>query len=209
MTTTPKTDYQRMLRLLIEKALQPVEPDPEFKYLLMTANTLEGVLSQIGYDILKVKAVAREASSDKENLRASIDQQGINTLIEGLLGSLVCLCTAYLSNKNRTPESATVDTTEQRLLTSIVETIKVKNANYGESWSKRGGQGAFFSFVRKTDRLATLVPKYLAGEVLNTAGDDDFDDTFVDIIGYAGLFLERRAALIDVMLEQANNGTST
>lgn len=34
-----------------------------------------------------------------------------------------------------------------------VKTLLIKNAEYGSSWSKRGGAGAFFMLARKFDRI--------------------------------------------------------
>lgn len=38
-----------------------------------------------------------------------------------------------------------------------VEELRVKNANYGESWKRRGGVGAFMMLARKWDRLDNLL----------------------------------------------------
>ena len=140
-----QANYVRMLHILTAASLTPVEPDPDFTLLLRDIESLERILAVNGYDVLFV------------------DEPGLFTLTNVGMKTIVARCVKYLADKNRTPESEHVDTTEQRLVASIVDTIKVKNANYGESWSRRGGQGAFLSYVRKTDRLATLVPKYLSG----------------------------------------------
>ena len=195
LTPAPtQANYPRMLGLLLHYSLlTPLEDDPQFVDLLRHVDALERILAmpEIGYDVLKVDNFTR------------------NLMLDGSMGVVVARCTKYLADKNRTPESDVVDTTEQRLLTGIVDVIKVKNANYGESWSRRGGQGAFFSYVRKTDRLHALIPKVLAGEALNTSGDDDFDDTFVDIIGYLGLFLDRRQELYAAQQVEAPSVSAT
>lgn len=41
-----------------------------------------------------------------------------------------------------------------------VEELRKKNAEYGESWCRRGGIGAFFMLSRKADRLEAQLKKY-------------------------------------------------
>lgn len=41
-----------------------------------------------------------------------------------------------------------------------VQKLKEAEANYGGSWKKRGGVGAFMMLARKWDRLENIMPKY-------------------------------------------------
>jgi hypothetical protein len=45
----------------------------------------------------------------------------------------------------------------QAIVTTDIDILLVKNAEYGESWKRRGGQGAFFTIIRKADRLEEMV----------------------------------------------------
>lgn len=45
----------------------------------------------------------------------------------------------------------------QEVATRDVEELRVKNANYGESWKRRGGIGAFMMLARKWDRLENIL----------------------------------------------------
>jgi hypothetical protein len=47
----------------------------------------------------------------------------------------------------------------QFIANADVETLCVKNVEYGQSWKRRGGVGAFMMLARKWDRLETTVQK--------------------------------------------------
>lgn len=64
-----------------------------------------------------------------------------------------------------------------------VEELQVKNANYGESWKRRGGVGAFMMLARKWDRLDNLLAHTGGGHslqhlLMSNPGDvlDDIGD---------------------------------
>lgn len=47
----------------------------------------------------------------------------------------------------------------QEIQNADVEQLRVKDAEYGSSWKRRGGPGAFFCCCRKWDRLETQIAK--------------------------------------------------
>ena len=92
----------------------------------------------------------------------------------------------------------------------LVELTKKKDAEYGASWCRRGGQGAYFTMIRKFDRLETQM-KARGYNILDPRGDDpssteSLDETIKDAINYLGLILERRMA-IRAELEEAAAAT--
>jgi hypothetical protein len=69
-----------------------------------------------------------------------------------------------------------------------VHTLLAKNAEYGESWKKRGGVGAFMMLARKWDRLETQC-KLHGWDIFETlSGNDglmeDTLDTIADLRRY-------------------------
>lgn len=62
-----------------------------------------------------------------------------------------------------------------------VEVLKVKGETYGDSWRKRGGQGAFMMLARKWDRIENICSNAgydIFGCGVNNVGDimDDIAD---------------------------------
>jgi len=73
------------------------------------------------------------------------------------------------------------------IATNDAQVLREKDKEYGGSWLKRGGVGAFMMLCRKWDRLETQVSKHIP----DTDDGDDMDrihfpgvDRF-DIIGHA------------------------
>lgn len=48
----------------------------------------------------------------------------------------------------------------QEIADEDIRVLKVKDAEYGGSWKKRGGVGAYMMFARKTDRLEVAVKRH-------------------------------------------------
>lgn len=84
------------------------------------------------------------------------------------------------------------------LATSIIDVCEKKNREYGESFRLRGGQGAYFAYVRKPDRLEAQM-KSRDYDVFNVDQDpcstESIDETIRDEIGYLLLILETREAI--------------
>ena len=73
----------------------------------------------------------------------------------------------------------------------IVSTVARKDKDYGGSWRKRGGIGAFMVMARKWDRIEKLCSA--KGYDIFTAltiNDGDIRDDVEDLIGYLLLILE-------------------
>ena len=78
------------------------------------------------------------------------------------------------------------------LASEIISTLRTKNPEYGESWRKRGGQGAFFTAVRKFDRIEHAAAQcgydvFAAFDKFQ--GKEGFEDTVKDTVGYLLLWL--------------------
>ena len=80
----------------------------------------------------------------------------------------------------------------------IAETLIKKDAEYGGSWLKRGGVGAYMMKVRKSDRLETQVTKHgydVFAALKDSEGKtESLVDTLLDDAGYAILILAEARA---------------
>lgn len=79
----------------------------------------------------------------------------------------------------------------------IAETLIKKDEEYGGSWLKRGGVGAYMMKVRKSDRLEEQVKRkgYDIFAALNSSsGSESLKDTLLDDAGYAILILAEQRA---------------
>ena len=79
----------------------------------------------------------------------------------------------------------------RNIAASICDVVEVKDRDYGSSWRRRGGAGAFFVMSRKWDRIENLVKQHgwdiFAALAADTGGiADDVDD----LIGYLLLIRE-------------------
>lgn len=80
-----------------------------------------------------------------------------------------------------------------------VLTLVEKNKVYGESWKRRGGQGAWFTIVRPWDRLEQMVEQsgndiFAAGDYAPSDKDSDILDSIRDIRNY--LFLVEQEIIL-------------
>lgn len=70
-----------------------------------------------------------------------------------------------------------------------------KNAEYGASWRRRGGIGAFFTIWRKADRLEEQL-KARGYNIFDVNDDptstESLDETLLDLWNYLGLVIESR-----------------
>lgn len=62
-----------------------------------------------------------------------------------------------------------------------VATIRAKDAEYGGSWHKRGGGGAFFMLARKWDRIANQLEK-VNGDLKEALAKDQREEGILDDI---------------------------
>lgn len=92
------------------------------------------------------------------------------------------------------------DFTRMRAIANLIcDIVEKKDKDYGSSWRRRGGPGAFMVTVRKTDRIETLAKRhnYDIFEALkqNTGG---IEDDIRDLIGYALLILEHAGSNVEL-----------
>lgn len=71
-------------------------------------------------------------------------------------------------------------------------TLVHKNEQYGESWKRRGGKGAWFTLVRPWDRLEEMVRAaeddiFAAGDNTHHEADSDILDSIRDVRNYLHL----------------------
>jgi hypothetical protein len=87
------------------------------------------------------------------------------------------------------------------LFTSLSELARQKDAEYGASWCKRGGIGAWFTTVRKFDRLVTQLLKkdYNIWDVSDDVNSTEcLEETIKDAINYLLLILEKRQTIQNI-----------
>lgn len=77
-----------------------------------------------------------------------------------------------------------------RLAGLLISFQSAKEADYGESWAKRGEIGVYMNLMRKVDRLEMLVPLALSGECDGMV----LVDTLVDMTLYGMMWLSYIAA---------------
>ena len=77
----------------------------------------------------------------------------------------------------------------------MVRLMAKKNAEYGASWRRRGGIGAFFTIWRKADRLEEQL-KARGYNIFDVNDDptstESLDETLLDLWNYLGLVIESR-----------------
>lgn len=85
----------------------------------------------------------------------------------------------------------------QTLFDDLVKLGVKKDSEYGASWCRRKGPGAFFTIWRKIDRLETQCDNRKF-DIFNVDDDptstESLDETFKDAIFYFALVLEKRQA---------------
>jgi len=60
----------------------------------------------------------------------------------------------------------------QRVALDAVNLIRTKTLTYGDSWKRRGGQGAWFTLVRPWDRLEKIVAERHQGDIFAAMAAD-------------------------------------
>lgn len=71
-----------------------------------------------------------------------------------------------------------------------VETAIEKDRSYGSSWCRRGGIGAWFTIVRKFDRLTGQIE-----QGIKPSDGEEMTDTLIDAVNYCLLVMEKRYAI--------------
>lgn len=113
-------------------------------------------------------------------------------------------------------DDSILPTTDFEALTRIaldrIEVCKKKNKEYGDSWCKRLGPGAFFTTTRKIDRLEVQA-KQRNFDLFDVTEDpestESLDETLLDAVAYFLLILEKRQAkrkCIDDMNKRKERG---
>ncbi len=67
----------------------------------------------------------------------------------------------------------------QEVVDEDVRVLYEKEENYGDSWMKRGGVGAFMVMIRKADRLETVMPKF-GYDIFKAIESDTREESFLD-----------------------------
>ncbi len=64
-----------------------------------------------------------------------------------------------------------------------VNTLRRKDAEYGSSWKKRGGVGAFMMLARKMDRIEKLLDGHAVQDLVQALQDDTREEGVKDDVG--------------------------
>lgn len=88
----------------------------------------------------------------------------------------------------------------QAIQDHTLQMCRKKDSEYGASWCKRGGVGAFFTVWRKADRLEEQLKK-VDFNMFDVSDDpnstESLDETMRDFANYLYLVLEKRKAIRD------------
>jgi|GEM_PF-6506728 len=86
----------------------------------------------------------------------------------------------------------------QAIQDQTLEMCRKKDAEYGASWCRRGGVGAFFTVWRKADRLEEQLKK-VEFNMFDVSDDpnstESLDETMRDFANYLYLVIEKRKAI--------------
>lgn len=82
----------------------------------------------------------------------------------------------------------------KQIAADIADLLLKKDAEYGGSWQRRGGVGAYMMLVRKSDRMEQQVLKYgydifKACQSADLTTTENLVDTLKDQVGYGLLIL--------------------
>jgi hypothetical protein len=93
----------------------------------------------------------------------------------------------------------------RKLANRNVDLMIQKDGEYGASWRKRGGAGAFLTMSRKIDRIESMMEKYNNDifKLEDARVAESLDDTLLDLSNYCLLILETRAQIKAVRNEQS------
>lgn len=96
----------------------------------------------------------------------------------------------------------------RRIANELIDVCLAKDGEYSASWCKRGGIGAWFTIVRKLDRLENQM-KINGFNVLDVQEDENLmeglEDTLRDTAAYLLLFLEKREKIRAVIRESSES----
>lgn len=85
----------------------------------------------------------------------------------------------------------------KQIAEEIADLVLKKDEEYGASWKKHGGQGAFFAAWRKMDRLEVQMKRHgydVFAALRDSTSSEDLRDTVKDAIGYMLLWLSENRA---------------
>ncbi len=94
----------------------------------------------------------------------------------------------------------------RKMLVEGVNLLEKKNAEYGASWCRRGGVGAFFTVWRKIDRLEEQLKRADFNMFDVSVAEDStesIDETLIDAVLYFSLVLEKRKAIREELERRA------
>lgn len=88
----------------------------------------------------------------------------------------------------------------RRVADGVAATVLKKDEEYGASWRRRGGRGAYHNFARKWDRIENIVENNHADDIfaaMSSVGgglSESLEDSVKDIVGYGLLLLAEMEA---------------
>lgn len=171
----------------------------------------QAVDSQVDY-IANIEEVAKKAASSKHQLHTTILIQwaDVEKQAKDFFPPYDILNTTLI-------ESSPVRQHMRNLMTTLYEVpgadpiqdcavLRTKDAAYGGSWCRRGGQGAFMMLARKADRFETQLKKHRGNfmEALHDHEGESLNDTLADWRCYLILvesFHVSREAVCQLMLK--------
>jgi hypothetical protein len=200
----PKTDFVYM------KEMAHNIVDGRFHKDAILASVLSGLGADVG-NTMCVRCIFLETVLASANYNAFNDPYPKSDMTEWFEDMILILSTVYLMRArvrdlDRPLQDVTVlyeqvaNASEdvKALLSSLVDLAESKDREYGASWCKRGGIGAWFTTVRKFDRLVTQL-KQKGYDIWNVSepvsSTESLEETIKDGINYLMLILEKRKVI--------------
>jgi hypothetical protein len=195
----PKTDFVKMLSIAKSMVSAGV----------ITPDIAECALRRNGAEagtFLFEECAALESIVKSADFNVFKEDGQVGTQIERMVGVLTYIYQARLqvrelgdSHPELFPKALEVsEDYAYGLVSVLVNVASQKDKEYGASWCKRGGIGAWFTTVRKFDRIATQLKQLnfnLWDVSYDVAETESLEETLKDGINYLLLVAEKRAAI--------------
>lgn len=198
----PKTDFQGMRSLAADLIEMNEGALTRFQAQLYVPNGIKA-----GAQLFELCADL-ENTIKRENFNVFAPIYGPNASI--LSDTVIQLSLIYYARaciaQGLAPEEAFSrigDTDLMETLSRLVDVAEMKDREYGASWCKRGGIGAWFTTVRKFDRIQTQLKQqgFDVWKVDDTGKTESLDETLLDAINYLLLIMEKKEVIAGITVQ--------
>jgi hypothetical protein len=194
----PKTDFSDMLWIGKRAAKKAWSGGPLTSEIAQKLMNTDG---KIAGQFLFEECAKFEAAVKAENFNSLAQTSALHNASYRMLAVLLVAYQLRLNmRKAMFPEDRAdaLDVEPEQLdalVQACVDTAIQKDKEYGASWCKRGGIGAWFTTVRKFDRIATQLGN-VDNDLWDIRGDvgstEALEETLIDAVNYLLLIEEKR-----------------